>query len=98
MPVDAIASETTVGSKIALFGCSENQVLPRIGAIELAEGLPHPMINGIWIKQSPETGRAYMISDFNEKNVDDMLDYTQQAGLISLYHEGPFQSWGHLQK
>ena len=96
MPVDAIPNETTIGSKIALFGCSEQQVLDRIGAIELAEGLPHPLINGIWHKQSPETGRAYLIADFTEKNIDAMLDYTQQAGLVSLYQEGPFQSWGHF--
>jgi len=96
MPVAAIPGETTVGSAIALFGCPENQVLEQIGAIELAEGLPHPMIKGIWQKQSPETGRAYLISDFTENNIDEMLDYTLQAGLVSLYHEGPFQSWGHF--
>ena len=96
MPVAAIPGETTVGSAIALFGCPENETLDHIGAIELAEGLPHPLINGIWHKQSPETGRAYLISDFNESNIDEMLDYTQQAGLMSLYHEGPFQSWGHF--
>ena len=96
MPVDHIANETTLGSKIALFGCAESSALQRIGEIELAEGLPHPMINNIWVKQSPETGRAYLISDFNEGNVDAMLDYTKQAGLMSLYHEGPFQSWGHF--
>lgn len=96
MPVKGIANETTIGSKIALFGCTENQVLSRIGAIEIAEGLPHPLINGIWHKQSPETGRAYLIADFDESNVDAMLDYTQQAGLMSLYHESPFQSWGHF--
>ncbi len=96
MPVAAISGETTIGSAIALFGCPENQVLNHIGAIELAEGLPHPLINGVWHKQSPETGRAYLISDFNESNIDEMLDYTQQAGLMSLYHEGPFQSWGHF--
>ncbi len=96
MPVEAIPNETTIGSKIALFGCAEKQVLDRIGTIELAEGLPHPMINGIWLKQSPETGRAYLISDFNEQNIDEMLDYTEQVGLAALYHEGPFQSWGHF--
>ena len=96
MPVAAIPGETTLGSAIALFGCPENETLNLIGAIELAEGLPHPMINGIWHKQSPETGRAYLISDFNESNIDEMLEYTQQAGLMSLYHEGPFQSWGHF--
>jgi len=96
MPVEAIPNETTIGSAIALFGCAEDQVLSRVGVIELAEGLPHPMINGVWLKQSPETGRAYLISDFDEKNIDEMLDYTQKAGLISLYHEGPFKSWGHF--
>ncbi|HWW41069.1 hypothetical protein [Pedobacter sp.] len=96
MPVQAIPNETTLGSKIALFGCAEPEVLSRIGAVELAEGLPHALINGVWFKQSPETGRAYLISDFDEKTVDAMLDYTQQAGLASLYHEGPFQSWGHF--
>ena len=96
MPVGPIPNETTVGSKIALFGCPENQVLRYIGEIEIAEGLPHPTINGIWVKQSPETGRAYMISDFNENNIDTMLAYTKMAGLNSLYQEGPFKSWGHF--
>ena len=96
MPVEPIPNETTIGSKIALFGCPESQVLNRIGDIEIGEGLPHPLINGIWIKQSPETGRAYLISDFNETNIDSMLEYTRKAGLNSLYHEGPFKSWGHF--
>jgi hypothetical protein len=96
MPVKAIPNETTIGSKIALFGCEESEVLSRIGDIEVAEGLPHALIDGIWFKQSPETGRAYLISDFDEKTVDTMLGYTKQAGLASLYHEGPFQSWGHF--
>jgi hypothetical protein len=96
MPVNAIPNETTLGSKIALFACAESQALSRIGDIEMAEGLPHALIDGIWFKQSPETGRAYLISDFNEQTVDALLDYTQQAGLASLYHEGPFQSWGHF--
>lgn len=96
MPVKAIPNETTLGSKIALFGCVESEVLTRLGAIEVAEDLPHALINGVWFKQSPETGRAYLIADFDEQTVDAMLDYTQQAGLVSLYHEGPFQSWGHF--
>jgi hypothetical protein len=95
MPVRAIPGETVLGSAIALFGCPEDQVLQRISDIELTWGLPHPLIDGVWHKQSSETGRAYLISDFNESNVDEMLDYTRKAGLGSLYHEGPFQSWGH---
>ena len=96
MPVKAIPNETTLGSTIALFGATEPAVLSRLGEIEVAEGLPHALINGTWFKQSPETGRAYLIADFDEKTFDAMLDYTQQAGLASLYHEGPFKSWGHF--
>ena len=96
MPVKAIPNETTLGSTIALFGAAEPAVLSRLGEIEVAEGLPHALINGTWFKQSPETGRAYLIADFDEKTFDAMLDYTQQAGLASLYHEGPFKSWGHF--
>ncbi|HMP29819.1 MAG TPA: hypothetical protein PKD85_09470, partial [Saprospiraceae bacterium] len=38
MHVKAIPNETTIGSKIALFGCEEAEVLSRIGEIEVAEG------------------------------------------------------------
>jgi hypothetical protein len=96
VPVEPIPNETTVGSKIALFGCPEKDALDRIGEIEVAEGLPHPLINGVWHKQSAETGRAYLITDFNERNIDKMLAYAQQAGLMSLYNMGAFKSWGHF--
>ena len=35
-----------IGSKIALFGCPEAEVLDLLGALEIAEGLPHPTIDG----------------------------------------------------
>ena len=94
-PVEAMPGENVMGSKIAFFGCAEKDALNTIGEIEIAEGLPHPFINGVWSKVSPETGRSYIISNFNEKNIDEMLAYTKRSGLMSLYHEGPFQNWGH---
>lgn len=94
-PVEPMPGENVMGSKIALFGCAEKDALNTIGEIEIAEGLPHPLINGVWMKVSPETGRSYIISNFNENNVDEMLAYTKRAGLMTLYHEGPFQNWGH---
>ncbi len=95
MPVTAIKGEFVVGSKIALFSCNEPETLDRLEAIELAENLPHPTINGVWFKKSPLFGKSYLISSFGEKDVDEMIGYTKRAGLISLYHEGPFKSWGH---
>jgi len=96
MPVEPIAGETVVGSKIGLFVCREPETLNRLEAIELAEGLPHPTIDGVWFKKSRMFGKSYMISDFNEENIDEMIGYAKRSGLVSLYHEGPFQSWGHF--
>lgn len=84
------------GSAISLFGCKPSEVINTIGKIEIAEGLPHPEINGVWVKKSKETGRAYVISPFTEDNIETMIDYTNKAGLRSLYHEGPFESWGNF--
>jgi len=94
MPVVPLPDETVLGSKIAIFGVPEKKTLETIGKIELAEGLPHPMFNGEWIKQSPQLGRSYIISNFTEVEVDEMIKHTQRAGLMSLYHEGPFKTWG----
>jgi hypothetical protein len=96
MPVAAMKGEAVTGSKIAFFTCDEPKTLDRLEQIELAENLPHPTIKGVWFKKSSLFGRSYIISSFNEKNVDEMIDYTKRAGLISLYHEGPFKSWGHF--
>jgi hypothetical protein len=97
MPVEPIAGETVIGSRIALFGCSEKEALKRIGDIEIAEGLPHPMIDGVWSKISPQTGRSYLISDYSESTIDELLGYTKRANLMTLYHMEMFESWGHYE-
>jgi len=85
-----------VGSKIALFGCPANEALKTIGEIELAEGLPHPMIDGVWGKVSPGATAAYLIVGFGEDTIDEAIAITKQAGLKYLYHGGPFSTWGHF--
>ncbi|MDD8026207.1 MAG: hypothetical protein PHI34_06825 [Acidobacteriota bacterium] len=97
MPIEPIPGETVVGSKIALFGCPEPAILDRLGAIEIAERLPHPMIDGVWAKVSPERGRSYLIVDFGEETIDELLGYTRRGGFMSLYHMEPFESWGHFE-
>lgn len=44
-----------IGSAIAFYGCPDDLGLNVIEKIVLSEGLPHPTINGIWIKDP----RAY---------------------------------------
>ncbi|MGN1265482.1 MAG: hypothetical protein ACI4UL_06655 [Muribaculaceae bacterium] len=84
------------GSKIALFGCKKEDALQRIGEIEIEQGLPHPLIDGEWTKTSRKAMRAYLISDFNEQNLDLVLDKAEIAGLKYVYHSGPFSDWGHF--
>ena len=96
MLVAPIPGETVVGSAIALFSCPEAETLDRLEQIEIAEHLPHPTIGGVWFRKSPIYGRSYMISSFGESEVDEMIGYATRAGLYSLYHEGPFASWGHF--
>ncbi|MCP4727708.1 MAG: hypothetical protein GY863_21895 [bacterium] len=85
-----------IGSKIALFGCPVNKTLETVAAIELDEGLPHPMIDGEWGKTSTTASAAYVIMDFGESDIDEALEVTKEAGLRYLYHSGPFENWGHF--
>jgi hypothetical protein len=83
-----------VGCKVALFGSTRDSVLATIGEIELAEGLPHPMLDGEWVKTNPRASAAYIILPFSEATFDAALDVTERAGLNYLYHPGPFETWG----
>ncbi len=85
-----------VGSKIALFGCPTGKVLEVIGGIELREGLPHPMLDGVWSKISPEATSSYLIIDFDENTINEALALTRKVGFKYLYHGDPFETWGHF--
>ncbi|MFT3946771.1 MAG: hypothetical protein QM763_07345 [Agriterribacter sp.] len=84
------------GSKIALWGAPSDQLLTVIEKIELEEGLPHPTLNGEWVKCSSLASSSYLIMSFGENNIEDALKLTQKAGLKYLYHPGPFSTWGHF--
>lgn len=85
-----------IGSKIALFACPAAAALDTLGAIEIAEGLPHPMLDGVWGKVSPTANSAYLIVDFGESTIDRAIEMTRRAGLKYLYHSSPFETWGHF--
>lgn len=85
-----------IGSAIALFACPSRDALSTLGAIEVAEGLPHPTIDGVWAKMSPRATESYLIVDFGESTIDQALDMTRRAGLKHLYQSSPFETWGHF--
>ncbi len=97
MPVPPIKGETPVGSAIALFGCKAEEALNRIGAIEIVEGLPHPVFEDVWSKQSPLPTRPYWVTHFDERSFDKVLEHAVQANFATIYHMGPFVSWGHFE-
>ncbi len=63
------------------------RMLDAIGRVEIAEGLPHPMLNGVWIKKAPERFASYMMShDLGEDNVDDAIELARGGfGCIEIY-------------
>lgn len=85
------------GSKIALFGCPEPETLDYIEQIEFGENLPHPELNGVWMKRAPEAAQAYIIYPFNENNIEEAIEFTKKTGLKYLYHGGPFRTWGKFE-
>lgn len=93
----AFADGGVVGSAIALFACPAADAFDTLGAIEVAEGLPHPMLDGGWAKQSPQANCAYLIVDFSESTIARAIEMTRRAGLRYLYHSSPFETWGHFQ-
>lgn len=84
------------GAGIALFACPADKALERIGEIELAEGLPHPILDGQWNKLSPTAQRPYLIIPYGLATMDDVLALAQRGGFRFVYHPGPFETWGHF--
>jgi hypothetical protein len=94
--VPAFDDGGALGSKIALFACPATNALATLGAIEIAEGLPHPLLDGVWGKASPAANASYLIVDFGENTIDRAIAMTRRAGLNYLYHSSPFETWGHF--
>lgn len=97
IPVKPLKGETVTGSSIALFSCDEPDVLDAIEQIVIAEGLPHPTYKGVWTKKAFLRSPSYLISDFRESDIDEVISYTVRGGFFSVYHEGPFKTWGHYE-
>ncbi|MBL9136190.1 MAG: hypothetical protein JNK85_09995 [Verrucomicrobiales bacterium] len=95
--VPPLADGGVVGSSVALFAGPAPRALEIIGQIEEAEGLPHPLIDGVWAKVSPKATASYLIVDFSESTVDRAIEMTRRAGLEYLYHSSPFATWGKFQ-
>lgn len=82
------------GSAIALFGCPENKVLDIIEKIELEENLPHPEIDGTWIKRHSRLGEAYLLYEGGSQ--EDCIKYADAFGFKLVHIGDVFQTWGQF--
>lgn len=86
-----------IGSGVALFACRVGDALETIGRIEVAEGLPHPLLDGVWAKVANAATQSYLITDFAESTLDDVLTAAEESGLHYVYHGDAFATWGHFE-
>ena len=95
-PVPAIADGGLKGSAIAVFACRPAEALGVLEEITRQEHLPFAKWAGEWIKTSRAPGRPYMITTFSENDVDTFLHLAKRMGMAGVYHEDPFETWGHF--
>jgi len=81
------------GAKVALVGVPTgppdpaSQLLDAIEEVELDQGLPHPTLNGVWIKRAPERFYSYLMAhSVGEHNIDQVIEFAKGGfGCIEIY-------------
>lgn len=69
-----------IGSGIALYACPDDVGLATIEKIILGEGLPHPVMNGKWIRDPT----AFMPTLYWKGPRDKCIEYTKALGLTDI--------------
>jgi hypothetical protein len=80
------------GAKVAIIAAPTggpdpaSKLLDAIEAVELEQGLPHPTIDGVWIKRAPQRFASYlMIGGISQKNVDRVVEFAKGGfGCVEL--------------
>ena len=62
----------------------------------MAEGLPHPMLDGVWSKVSPTARLSFLVVSFGENTIEEACDFADKCGVKYVYHPGPFECHGHF--
>lgn len=73
-----------IGSSIALWAAPDTEGLKVIETIVLNENLPHPVVNGKWIKDPA----AYIPDISWSGNYDSCISYARQLGFKAVQGEG----------
>jgi hypothetical protein len=77
---DPIPGVDFIGSAVALYACPDDLGLATIGKITLAEGVPHVMIHGKWIRDLT----AFSPTVYWSGPYDKAIQYTKALGIKDL--------------
>ncbi|OGV69535.1 MAG: hypothetical protein A3K19_13950 [Lentisphaerae bacterium RIFOXYB12_FULL_65_16] len=75
------------GANVAVLGVPRPALLDAIEQVELGEGLPHLMLNGVWIHRAPERFASYlMVHGLGESNADQVIELAKGGfGCVEFY-------------
>lgn len=94
------AKRGLVGARFALVAAPWEEFKPAIMEAERANGLPCPMLEGQWARDSQPVRRSYLfVVDAKESNIDQMIEYAKigHFGMIIFLKENWLANHGHYQ-
>ena len=77
------------GAKVAVVGCAPDTLLDVIEQIEVENGLPHPTLEGIWARRSPELMKSLLYTDISEATADEVIAYAKAGGFTTVHINRP---------
>jgi hypothetical protein len=77
------------GAKVAVLGCPTKKLLDIIEQIEIENGLPHPTIDGVWARRSPEQMKSILYTDISEQTADEVIAYAKAGGFSTIHINRP---------
>ena len=77
------------GAKVALIACPTKSLLDSIEQVEIENGLPHPTIDGVWARRSPDLMKSILYAEVSEDTVDEVIAYAKAGGFTYLHVNRP---------
>jgi hypothetical protein len=69
------------GERVAIIATPTPRFLEVVRKVEQDFGLPFPMIDGRWAKQSEDVRSSYLFTDLTEANADETIRYAKLGGF-----------------